>query len=74
MAFVSTGIQFKSQQSWSDWWIFWRRISGGLTQEQQEEILTDIAKYLHPGMLKNPKSAETAHQNGYEAWFAYRLL
>lgn len=61
------GIQFKSQQSWSDWWIFWRRISGGLNQEQQEEILADIAKYLHPGMLKNPKSAETAHQNGYEA-------
>ncbi|WP_261815316.1 Hsp70 family protein [Vibrio gallicus] len=61
------GLQFKNQQGWSDWWIFWRRISGGLTQEQQETILADIAKYLHPGMLKNPKSAQTAHQTGYEA-------
>ena len=30
------GIQFKSHQSWTDWWTFWRRVSGGLNQEQQE--------------------------------------
>ncbi|OBT13173.1 molecular chaperone DnaK [Vibrio sp. UCD-FRSSP16_10] len=61
------GIQFKNQQGWSDWWIFWRRVSGGLNQQQQETILGDIAKYLHPGALKNPQSAKTAHEHGYEA-------
>ncbi|CAM3951901.1 Hsp70 family protein [Vibrio neonatus] len=60
-------IQFKNQQGWSDWWIFWRRVSGGLNQEQQETILADIAKYLHPGALKNPQSAKLAHEQGYEA-------
>ncbi|OED93293.1 Hsp70 family protein [Vibrio breoganii] len=61
------GIQFKNQQGWSDWWIFWRRVSGGLNQDQQESILADIAKYLHPGALKNPQTAKVAHENGYEA-------
>ncbi|MCW1890201.1 hypothetical protein OK016_16845 [Vibrio chagasii] len=29
----------------TDWWVFWRRVAGGLNQEQQETILADIAKY-----------------------------
>ncbi|OCH12295.1 Hsp70 family protein [Aliivibrio sp. 1S128] len=61
------GIQFESKQSWNDWWTFWRRISGGLNQEQQETILGDIAKYLHPGSLRNPKTLEDATNKSYEA-------
>ncbi len=61
------GIQFESKQSWNDWWTFWRRISGGLNQEQQETILADMAKYLHPGSLRNPKTLEEASNKSYEA-------
>ncbi|NVD06891.1 molecular chaperone DnaK [Vibrio sp. JPW-9-11-11] len=61
------GIQFKNHQGWTDWWVFWRRIAGGLNQEQQETILAEIAKYLHPGAMKNPQSAKTAHEMGYES-------
>lgn len=61
------GIQFQNHQGWSDWWVFWRRVAGGLSQEQQETILADIAKYLHPSAIKNPKSAQEAHDKGYEA-------
>ncbi|WP_104047620.1 Hsp70 family protein [Vibrio jasicida] len=60
-------IQFKNHQGWTDWWVFWRRIAGGLSQEQQETILADIAKYLHPGAMKNPQSAKTAQDMGYES-------
>ena len=60
-------IQFKNHQGWTDWWVFWRRIAGGLTQEQQETILADIAKYLHPGAMKNPQSAKAAQDMGYES-------
>lgn len=59
-------IQFPSHQSWSDWWVFWRRVSGGLNQEQQERILADIAKYLHPSAAKNPKLAKEAKDKDYE--------
>ncbi|MEZ8100118.1 Hsp70 family protein [Vibrio bivalvicida] len=61
------GIQFKNHQGWTDWWVFWRRIAGGLSQEQQESILADIAKYLHPGAMKNPQSAKAAQDMGYES-------
>ncbi|EJI1382038.1 MULTISPECIES: Hsp70 family protein [Vibrio] len=60
-------IQFKNHQGWTDWWVFWRRIAGGLSQEQQETILADIAKYLHPGAMKNPQSAKAAQNMGYES-------
>lgn len=60
-------LQFPSHQSWSDWWTFWRRISGGLTTEQQESILADIAKYLHPGAMRQKSSAKDANDHGYEA-------
>lgn len=60
-------IQFKNHQGWTDWWVFWRRIAGGLSQEQQETILADIAKYLHPGAMKNPQSAKAAQDMGYES-------
>ncbi|ELS9504019.1 hsp70 family protein [Vibrio parahaemolyticus] len=60
-------IQFKNHQGWTDWWVFWRRIAGGLSQEQQETILADIAKYLHPGAMKNPQSTKAAQEMGYES-------
>ncbi|USD51213.1 hsp70 family protein [Vibrio sp. SCSIO 43153] len=60
-------IQFKNHQGWTDWWVFWRRIAGGLSQEQQETILADIAKYLHPGAMKNPQSVKAAQDMGYES-------
>ncbi|PQJ46233.1 molecular chaperone DnaK [Vibrio campbellii] len=60
-------IQFKNHQGWTAWWVFWRRIAGGLSQEQQETILADIAKYLHPGAMKNPQSAKAAQEMGYES-------
>ncbi|MEJ3599517.1 Hsp70 family protein [Vibrio vulnificus] len=61
------GIQFQNHQGWTDWWVFWRRIAGGLNQEQQETLLADIAKYLHPGAMKNPHTAKAAQDMGYEA-------
>lgn len=61
------GIQFKNHQGWTDWWVFWRRVAGGLNQEQQETILADIAKYLHPGAMKNPQSMKAAQEQGYES-------
>ncbi|MCG7498780.1 hsp70 family protein [Vibrio sp. Of7-15] len=60
------GIQFKTIQSWSDWWTFWRRISGGLDQDRQEAILTDLAKYLHPSALRNNKILQESQERNYD--------
>ncbi len=35
-------------QQWSEWWLLWRRIAGGLHAEQQEMVFEAIAYYLQP--------------------------
>lgn len=29
-------IQFKNHQGWTDWWVFWRRIAGGLSKSSKK--------------------------------------
>ncbi len=60
------GIHFKSKQSWNDWWTLWRRVAGGLNQQQQEAILTDVAKYLHPASIRSPKMVKESEERSYE--------
>ncbi len=60
-------LQFDTTQSWNDWWTMWRRIAGGLSQQQQETLLTQIAPFLHPGAVNSKQAKEKAHQHGYEA-------
>ncbi|MDP5253486.1 MULTISPECIES: Hsp70 family protein [unclassified Vibrio] len=66
-ALYPQGLQFADQQGWSDWWNLWRRVSGGLDQEQQEQILADLAPYLHPGAVNHSSGSQKSHQRGYEA-------
>ncbi|MBM7035886.1 hsp70 family protein [Vibrio ulleungensis] len=60
-------LQFPSTQSWNDWWTLWRRVAGGLNQEQQEQLLTQLAPFLHPGAVSSKQGRERAHQHGYES-------
>jgi molecular chaperone DnaK (HSP70) len=62
-----TGLQFNTTNlAWSDWWIFWRRIAGGLTAQQQQSIYGDIAKYINPSVLKNRKLSSELNNRAYE--------
>jgi len=43
------GLQFSPEaQVWSQWWILWRRIAGGLDEAQQRSLLADLSHYLEP--------------------------
>jgi molecular chaperone DnaK (HSP70) len=35
-------------QQWSEWWLLWRRVAGGLDAEQQQMVFEVIAYYLQP--------------------------
>ena len=35
-------------QVWSQWWILWRRIAGGLDEARQTALLDELAYYLEP--------------------------
>ncbi|MDF1582693.1 MAG: hsp70 family protein [Methyloprofundus sp.] len=60
-------IQFVNEtQNWTEWWILWRRISGGLDTEAQELIFNDLAKYLNPASARQGNTANIGKQRGYD--------
>ena len=61
------GIQFVNEtQNWSEWWILWRRIAGGLSAEAQEIIFNDIAKFLNPAAARQAGVAKQIKLRGYD--------
>ncbi len=61
------GLQFDSEnQSWSDWWTFWRRAAGGLNQQQQQRLYASVSKYLNPAALRNRKLQTELKNKAYE--------
>lgn len=67
MALYPQGLQFnKESQSWSEWWIFWRRVAGGLDQTLQQRILNDIARFIDPASARNLKVQQELKNHGYE--------
>jgi hypothetical protein len=48
-ALYGEGVQFSPDpQIWTQWWVMWRRIAGGLSAENQVTLLDDLAYYLEP--------------------------
>jgi len=61
------GIQFVNEtQNWSEWWIVWRRIAGGLDAVAQEQIYNDIAKYINPAAARQPTVAKQLKTRAYD--------
>jgi molecular chaperone DnaK (HSP70) len=56
-AIYPQGIQFSGEaQNWAEWWIFWRRLAGGLDAAAQERLFNDIAALLNPQAPRGPLS------------------
>ncbi len=53
-----------------EWWIFWRRIAGGLNRGQQEQIFAKLKPYLLPakGKAKASKQPKVSFQERVELW------
>ena len=48
-ALYAEGVQFTPDPAvWSQFWILWRRIAGGLDQAQHEKLYADLKPYLEP--------------------------
>ncbi|HWM86381.1 MAG TPA: Hsp70 family protein [Kofleriaceae bacterium] len=51
-------VHEKAEACRLSWWILWRRIAGGLTQGQQEQIYDRLAQLFLPSMRQKKKLAE----------------
>jgi molecular chaperone DnaK (HSP70) len=61
------GLQFVNEsQNWAEWWILWRRIAGGLNVMAQEQLFTDLSKYLNPAAARQPSVAKQIKIRGYD--------
>jgi len=55
------GLNFQRQaQNRSEWWIFWRRVAGGLTAGHQWHIYQQLSLALQPAFTKKKKSGKKA--------------
>ena len=65
--FGNSEIQFVNEtQNWTEWWTLWRRIAGGLSVSAQEQIFTDIAKYINPASARQAGIAKQIKSRGYD--------
>jgi hypothetical protein len=69
------GLQFPRQpQCRSEWWIFWRRVAGGLTAGQQWHIYQNLLPVLHAEDKKKKSGAKStlsrSDQEEIEIWMA----
>ena len=63
----SQGIQFVSEsQNWAEWWTLWRRIAGGLSEQAQETIFADIAKYIDPAAARQAGIEKQLKMRSYD--------
>jgi molecular chaperone DnaK (HSP70) len=61
------GLQFVNEaQNWSEWWILWRRIAGGLAAQAQQRIFADIAGFIDPVRARRGNAEALARKRGFE--------
>ncbi len=60
-------IQFVNEtQNWTEWWTLWRRVAGGLSVDAQQQIFSDIAKFINPAAARQPNVAKQLKTRGYD--------
>ena len=62
-------------QARTEWWIFWRRIGGGLNAGQQNEVYQLVRPYLQPAkQRKTPRYGLPKHISGGEMLEVWMML
>ncbi len=66
------GLHFSKQpQGRSEWWVFWRRVAGGLSASHQNHIYQQISPMFQTGDKKRKKVAPgLSSQEALEIWMA----
>ncbi len=55
------GVQYsKETQVWAEWWTFWRRIAGGLDEEQQQKLFAAVEPHVRKRAEKGAQKSAMA--------------
>jgi hypothetical protein len=66
-ACYAEGVQFAQDPAvWSQFWILWRRIAGGLDQLQHERLYNDLRPYLEPPSARPKQKPKGPGAQGLE--------
>jgi hypothetical protein len=66
-ALYAEGVQFTQDPAvWSQFWILWRRIAGGLDQAQHEKLYADMKPYLEPPSARPKQKPKGPRLQGLE--------
>lgn len=66
-AIYGQGLQFVNEvQNWTEWWTFWRRLAGGLSEEAQLSIFGDLADFINPETARRGNLPALAKKRSYE--------
>ena len=68
--FFSQGVQFHQEQAvWKEFWIMWRRLSGGLSEQRHQELWSYLKPFLAskiPPGAKAPPKQKAAQPQGLD--------
>jgi uncharacterized protein YjeT (DUF2065 family) len=66
-ALYQQGLQYINEsQHWTEWWTMWRRIAGGLNQDQHLKLYQNVAKYIDPASARQDNTAVVGQKRGYD--------
>lgn len=61
------GVQYTTEKpNWSEWWIMWRRVSGGLEAGHQKQILDFVRPWLKPPEGRFPPKPKGPKAEGFD--------
>jgi len=61
------GVQYVTEKAnWSEWWILWRRVAGGLDTGQHRQILDRIRPWLEPPKGRFPSKPKGPKAEGFD--------
>lgn len=61
------GVQYTTEKAnWSEWWILWRRVSGGLSAGAQRQLFQWVKPWLEPPKGRFPKKPKGPKAEGFE--------
>ncbi len=68
-----SGIEHRTDKAVNlEWWIFWRRVAGGLNRGKQEQLFAKLRPYVLPAKGKKPE--KTSPQERREIWLCVANL